>query len=266
MRALRDVELTSGRHGLRQRRPACQWRSTPTSPRASSSAFLTDYPVGELLSYKGIAEGSENSNFLLHTTDRRLHPDALREAGRPRRPAVLPRPDGASGQEGHHLPAAGRTGATAAVIGEARRPAGGADHLPRRHVDAPADRRPLPRGRQGAGRAASRRRRFSAVAAERAAGSTAGASCGTASRAAPTRSSRASPPRSMRISRARRATGRTTCRPASSMPTLSRQRVLPRRPAVGADRLLFRLQRFLRLRRRHLPQRLVLREGLIPST
>ncbi len=33
------------------------------------SAFLTDYAVGDLLSYKGIAEGSENSNFLLHTTD-----------------------------------------------------------------------------------------------------------------------------------------------------------------------------------------------------
>jgi homoserine kinase type II len=32
------------------------------------SAFLTDYAVGDLLSYKGIAEGSENSNFLLHTT------------------------------------------------------------------------------------------------------------------------------------------------------------------------------------------------------
>ena len=30
-------------------------------------AFLKEYPVGELLSYKGIAEGSENSNFLLHT-------------------------------------------------------------------------------------------------------------------------------------------------------------------------------------------------------
>jgi homoserine kinase type II len=30
-------------------------------------AFLKDYSVGELLSYKGIAEGSENSNFLLHT-------------------------------------------------------------------------------------------------------------------------------------------------------------------------------------------------------
>jgi len=30
-------------------------------------AFLKDYAVGELLSYKGIAEGSENSNYLLHT-------------------------------------------------------------------------------------------------------------------------------------------------------------------------------------------------------
>jgi homoserine kinase type II len=30
--------------------------------------FLRDYAVGDLLSYKGIAEGSENSNFLLHTT------------------------------------------------------------------------------------------------------------------------------------------------------------------------------------------------------
>ena len=31
-------------------------------------AFLKHYPVGSLLSYKGIAEGTENSNFLLHTT------------------------------------------------------------------------------------------------------------------------------------------------------------------------------------------------------
>jgi homoserine kinase type II len=30
--------------------------------------FLGNYGVGELLSYKGIAEGVENSNFLLHTT------------------------------------------------------------------------------------------------------------------------------------------------------------------------------------------------------
>ena len=31
--------------------------------------FLQEYPAGRLLSYKGIAEGSENSNFLLHTSE-----------------------------------------------------------------------------------------------------------------------------------------------------------------------------------------------------
>lgn len=32
-------------------------------------AFLTEYDIGEMLSLKGIAEGVENSNFLLHTTN-----------------------------------------------------------------------------------------------------------------------------------------------------------------------------------------------------
>jgi homoserine kinase type II len=32
------------------------------------AAFLSNYAAGDLLSYKGIAEGTENSNFLLHTT------------------------------------------------------------------------------------------------------------------------------------------------------------------------------------------------------
>lgn len=50
------------------------------------SAFLADYAVGELLSYKGIAEGVENSNFLLHTDsgayiltlyEKRVNPDDL---------------------------------------------------------------------------------------------------------------------------------------------------------------------------------------------
>lgn len=31
-------------------------------------AFLRDYTIGGLLSYKGIAEGTENSNFILHTS------------------------------------------------------------------------------------------------------------------------------------------------------------------------------------------------------
>ena len=32
------------------------------------AAFLSSYDIGELLSYKGIAEGVENSNFLVHTS------------------------------------------------------------------------------------------------------------------------------------------------------------------------------------------------------
>lgn len=32
------------------------------------AAFLADYEAGELLSYKGIAEGVENSNYLVHTS------------------------------------------------------------------------------------------------------------------------------------------------------------------------------------------------------
>ncbi|MGN6307566.1 MAG: homoserine kinase, partial [Mesorhizobium sp.] len=48
------------------------------------AAFLRDYDVGELLSYKGIAEGVENSNFLLHASsgayiltlyEKRVNPD-----------------------------------------------------------------------------------------------------------------------------------------------------------------------------------------------
>src|SRR6185437_15029050 len=32
------------------------------------AALLSGYDIGELLSYKGIAEGVENSNFLVHTS------------------------------------------------------------------------------------------------------------------------------------------------------------------------------------------------------
>lgn len=48
--------------------------------------FLRDYDIGELLSYKGIAEGVENSNFLVHAStgayiltlyEKRVNPDDL---------------------------------------------------------------------------------------------------------------------------------------------------------------------------------------------
>ena len=37
-------------------------------PEEELSDYLRGYPIGEMMSYKGIAEGSENSNYLLHTT------------------------------------------------------------------------------------------------------------------------------------------------------------------------------------------------------
>ena len=40
-------------------------------------AFIALYDIGEVLSCKGIAEGVENSNYLLATERGNLHPDAL---------------------------------------------------------------------------------------------------------------------------------------------------------------------------------------------
>ncbi|PJI53889.1 homoserine kinase, partial [Methylobacterium radiotolerans] len=36
---------------------------------AALAEFLSAYAIGSLLSFKGIAEGVENSNFFLHTTE-----------------------------------------------------------------------------------------------------------------------------------------------------------------------------------------------------
>lgn len=53
---------------------------------AELTAFIAQYDVGELLSYKGIAEGVENTNFLVHCTggnfiltlyEKRVNPDDL---------------------------------------------------------------------------------------------------------------------------------------------------------------------------------------------
>ncbi len=110
-------------------------------------------------SYKGIAEGVENSNFLVHTS-RGYFILTLYE----KRVAAKDLPFFLGLME--HLHARGitcpqpvqepqRRGA-----GPGRRPAGGDHHLPRRHVDPAADARPLRRARRGAGEAPSRRARF----------------------------------------------------------------------------------------------------------
>jgi homoserine kinase type II len=89
-----------------------------------------------LLSCKGIAEGVENSNYLLHTERGAFILTLYEKRVDPRRPALLPRADGAPGARGFTCPHAGararRQGAA-----HAGRPAGGDRHLPGRHVAAP---------------------------------------------------------------------------------------------------------------------------------
>ena len=48
---------------------------------ASLEAFLAAYDIGRAVSLQGITEGVENSNFLLITEQRALHPHAVRAAG-----------------------------------------------------------------------------------------------------------------------------------------------------------------------------------------
>ena len=161
-----------------------------------------------------------------------------------------------------HLPDAGarRQGAHAAQAG---RPAGRARHVPGGRVDQAAAGRATarPSARRMArlhlaGRRASRCSARQCAGARRLA-----AALSSASAPAPTRSRRACAPiieQELDAPRGelagRPAAGRHPRRP------VPRQRVLPRRHAVGADRLLFRLQRCAGLRRRHRAQRLVLRD------
>ena len=102
MRALRDVELTRPTWPSSTADGSCMAVYTDIT-EGELDAFLKEYAVGELLSYKGIAEGSENSNFLLHTSAGSYILTLYEKRVERARPAVLPRPDGASGREGHRL-------------------------------------------------------------------------------------------------------------------------------------------------------------------
>jgi hypothetical protein len=76
-----DAACGDGLGGGRKRvLPAAAFACVPRPRRVTAMAVYTDvadddladflkrYGIGELLSYKGIAEGVENSNFLLHTS------------------------------------------------------------------------------------------------------------------------------------------------------------------------------------------------------
>ena len=182
----------------------------------------------------------------------------MKSACRPGRPAVLHRPDGTSGAHGIACPTPmhGRDGK---ALRRTVRPAGGNRDLPQRHVAAPHRAVSLRRRRRGAGAAAPRRRGFAHAAVQRSVAWPAGGGCTRPARRAPTRSARA-----------RRGTRRANSTsfeeawprdlpPASSTPTCSPTTCSSAARAVGPDRFLFRLHRFPRLRRRDLPERLVLR-------
>jgi homoserine kinase type II len=113
------------------------------------SGFLKQYDVGTLTSYKGIAEGVENTNFLLHTTkgsyiltlyEKRVDQNDL---------PFFPRADAPPRRQGAVLPAA--FAAPTANCSAPVRPPGRRYLVPGRHVAAQARCQPLPRSRQGAG-------------------------------------------------------------------------------------------------------------------
>ena len=41
------------------------------------AAFLADYDIGRMVAFRGIAEGVENTNYSLKTTQRRFHSDPV---------------------------------------------------------------------------------------------------------------------------------------------------------------------------------------------
>ena len=185
---------------------------------AELEAFLAEYDIGEADSFKGIAEGVENSNYLLATStgqyiltlyEKRVDPREL--------PFFLGLLD--------HLAARGITCPRAdsrsrrAGAADAGRQAGGGHELPARPVAAPHPARPLRAGRRGAGRPPPRRPGLPAAAAQRPVGRRLAAAVrglaplGRRPRPDPRARGRARLPRSQLADR--------PALPASSMPTCS---------------------------------------------
>src|ERR1700689_1815343 len=114
--------------------------------------FLAGYDIGRATSLKGIAEGVENSNYLLHaeagTFLLTLYEKRVAERDLPFFLGLM-----------EHLESRGVN---------FRRPRAGGRGLSRRPLRAPAERRPLRRGRRGAGAHARGGRGFRAPPRQRA--------------------------------------------------------------------------------------------------
>ena len=231
------------------------------SATRSCGAFSPATRSAALVALKGIAEGVENSNYLL-STERGQFILTLYE--KRVEPADLPFFLGADGASGARAASPARCRSRHATAqrcaGSPARPAAIVtflDGMSVRAADAPsiADAR-----RRGAGALHLAGRRLRAHAPN--ALSVAGwrplfEACRGARRHGRCRVSRDEIDGELDASRAAwprgAAAGRDPCR------SVPRQRLLPRTSGFGPDRLLFRLQRPARLRRRDLPQRLVLR-------
>ena len=232
--------------GRRRRRCAPSWPTTSWARRVA---------------LEGIAEGVENSNFRLADRARPLHPDHLREARRPGRPAVLPGPDGASGPPRPALPAAGprpRRRRRCAGSRASPPPSSAASRAAGRAGSRSSTARPWARRWRSLHLAAADFALTRAQRARRFAGWRA------AVRGLPRQGrrgrARAGGRDRGRARRPRARLARATCRPGVIHADLfPGQRLLRRRPGHRHHRLLLRLQRPARLRRRDLPERLVLR-------
>ena len=152
------------------------------------AGFLAGYELGELLSYKGIAEGVENSNFLVHTSagnyiltlyEKRVAAKDL--------PFFLGLMEHLASR-GHHLPAAGEEQQGRGAR-QGRRPAGRDHHLPRRHVDPAAERRSIARRSARRWRSCISPASISQASAATRCRSTAGGRCSSTAATAPTRCS-----------------------------------------------------------------------------
>ena len=129
-------------------------------PDEELKAFIAEYAIGEVVSCKGIAEGVENSNYLLRTESAAyiltLYEKRVDPADLPFFLALM-----------EHLAAQGIAcptpihGKDGKALAPALRQAGGDRELPRRHVAAAHPSLPLRRSGRSAGAAAPGGRRRS---------------------------------------------------------------------------------------------------------
>ena len=195
------------------------WPSTPKSPTTSWPRFIASYDLGALLSYKGIAEGVENTNYLVHTEK---GPFILTLYEKRVAPADLPFFLGLM----EHLAQGGLTcptpvrDARGPHAARAGGPAGGARHLPRGRVDPAAAGAPLLRPSARPWRGCIWRARASSSRRANALGLAGWRPLfEQLPRARRRDRARPLPPSSSRSSTIWKPTGRPTCRRASSTPT-----------------------------------------------